>query len=595
MDSIRDYKVSEEIGSGGMGRVYKAIHPGLRTTVIIKELSVKDSDMEKRFKREAKIMMNLRHDNIVPVHDYFIDSGKRYIVMEYVQGITLQELIERKGKLDPRIAVVIFSEVCRGLGYAHSKDVVHRDLKPSNILISRRGEVKIIDFGIAGFEEAEDEATKPALTRTGMFMGTPAYMSPEHFDDMKKVTGKSDIYSMGIIFYEMLTGEKPFGSGIAAHDVGKRLSERYRYSPKAGDIPSKIFTIIKKCLKPDPAKRYRNILQPLKAMERLYSGMTRADVSESIARYVFRNETADQLKKFKPIYSSLIRSFVESRRRKAAIITAASLAVLGGLVAIVLVNDLHRVVLQGNAVGRLEVRYELPLPRFEPLPDRNEMPGPYRKQAEEVTAALKKYIDDNYKNSLYKFELRAWLSARNTLGGREIETEELVLRPVNCVKTGGGDYTIDLGEGPSVPENLVLSGATLFRKAGPYSLKVVMSGQSYITHFTLDPIKTQKQPLVLAIQHKWTPRTKVSFRFSPVDENTGDGIDDMKIFVYLNRTWFDWKTVSSRKAIIDNLYNGNSYFFSFTHPDYKPVWWLRVDVGTDQTAVNLTLKMRKKE
>lgn len=234
---IKEYQVVKEIGSGGMGKVYLAAHPDLQTQVILKELKETHRDFSERFKREAKIMMSLRHDNIAAFNDFFTSEGKKYIVMEYVDGASLADIIDKKKRIDPAIVLLIMYEVARGLAYSHMKKVLHRDLKPHNILISRKGEVKIIDFGIASSMEEEkpkDDRTVQELTQTGMIMGTPSYMSPEQISDMKQVSEKSDIYSLGVILYEMLTGERLFSNELSTVAMAARLTEGYRAQERTG-------------------------------------------------------------------------------------------------------------------------------------------------------------------------------------------------------------------------------------------------------------------------------------------------------------------------------------------------------------------------
>src|SRR5512138_1929577 len=215
---IGKYKIIGLLAKGGMGAVYKAKHPTLNRTVILKKLTVRGNpQFIERFKREAKIMMDFKHDNIVTVYDHFKEGNSYYIVLEYVDGFSLDELIKRERALPSVLAMYIFLEICEALKYAHDSGVIHRDIKPANVLISRSGQVKLVDFGIAAYEEEEERGE--ALTAHGMTLGTPSYMPPEQFEDTKSVDKCADVYAMGVVLYEMVTGKKPFPGNFAPDTI----------------------------------------------------------------------------------------------------------------------------------------------------------------------------------------------------------------------------------------------------------------------------------------------------------------------------------------------------------------------------------------
>jgi len=205
---IDKYEVIEEIGRGGMAVVYKALHPFLNRYVAIKvlpEYFVQDREFVERFSREAKTMISLHHNNIVRVYDAGIYNGQYFIVMEYIEGKTVKELIKEKGKIGIDEAVNIVYEIADALSYAHKNGVIHRDVKPSNIIIEEKtNNAYITDFGIA------KSVAGTKLTQTGVSLGTPEYMSPEQFSESKDIDQRTDIYSLGIVFYEMVTGDIPF-------------------------------------------------------------------------------------------------------------------------------------------------------------------------------------------------------------------------------------------------------------------------------------------------------------------------------------------------------------------------------------------------
>ncbi|MGL1893554.1 MAG: serine/threonine protein kinase [Spirochaetaceae bacterium] len=225
---IGKYKIVELIAKGGMGAVYKGIHPTLDRYVILKKLTLKDNDeFIQRFNREARIMMDFKNDNIVDVYDHFKEKKSYYIVLEYVDGIALDAFILKEGRVENDLALYIILEISKALKYAHNKGVVHRDIKPANILLAKDGGIKLVDFGIA----ISDEEFEEDLTTIGMTLGTPSYMAPEQFENSKNVDKRADIYSLGVMLFEMVTGEKPYPSGltpscIAKIQKGKRKSAK---------------------------------------------------------------------------------------------------------------------------------------------------------------------------------------------------------------------------------------------------------------------------------------------------------------------------------------------------------------------------------
>ncbi|MBI5526914.1 MAG: serine/threonine protein kinase [Deltaproteobacteria bacterium] len=238
------FEIIEVIGKGGMGTVYKARQVSLNRVVAIKilahELAV-DKDFIDRFNREASALAKLSHPNIVPIIDKGSHEGVYYFVMDFVQGNTLRDML-RGNRLPPEDAVKISLQVCRAIAHAHANGVVHRDMKPENVLLDREQNVRIADFGLAdivGFQ------TWGTLTGSGMAMGTAHYMAPEQRRDAKRVDRRADIYSMGIMVYEMLTGEIPQGHF-------KKPSEH------TAGIPTSFDRIVIKCLQTSPDDRYQS-------------------------------------------------------------------------------------------------------------------------------------------------------------------------------------------------------------------------------------------------------------------------------------------------------------------------------------------------
>ncbi|MEM5948058.1 serine/threonine-protein kinase [Spirochaetia bacterium 38H-sp] len=281
---INQYQVISLLARGGMGAVYKAIHPSLKRHVVIKKLAIKQKkEIVERFKREAKILLDCKDPNIVHVHDYFVEGRSHYIVMEYIDGMSLDLLIKKRRYLSIPVAAYIFLNVCRALKYAHDNGIIHRDIKPANILLSKNGDIKLADFGIAALDTDEDEG----ITREGMTLGTPSYMPPEQFKDSKHVDKRADIYAMGVMLYEMLTGKKPFPGNFSPETIvliqkGKYLSAK-KINP---DIPPAINRIIKKTINPNPERRFKDVSAMIKRLEKFLKKYDIEKIKKVIASYV---------------------------------------------------------------------------------------------------------------------------------------------------------------------------------------------------------------------------------------------------------------------------------------------------------------------
>ncbi|HYM66739.1 MAG TPA: serine/threonine-protein kinase, partial [Patescibacteria group bacterium] len=211
---IGKYRVKAELGRGGMGAVFLAEQPGLGREVAIKQLipsAAADPVALNRFLQEAQVMARTSHPNLVQVHDLELMGGENYIVLEFVRGEALRDLINR-GPVPPPQVFAVMHGVLQALDYAHKHGIVHRDMKPENILIADEGMVKVADFGIARL--TDDSGAGGTATKTGTTVGTPQYMSPEQVAS-SKVDGRSDLYSAGIVLYELVAGQPPFTSSDA--------------------------------------------------------------------------------------------------------------------------------------------------------------------------------------------------------------------------------------------------------------------------------------------------------------------------------------------------------------------------------------------
>ncbi|MEL7644816.1 MAG: protein kinase [Anaerolineaceae bacterium] len=249
------YQLVESLGTGGMALVYKAKDLMLERYVAVKllreDFSV-DAAFRERFRQEAKAAANLSHPNIVTVHDFGLDQRHLFIVMELVPGTDLKTRIREKGRFEVQEALDLMVQACQGVGYAHRAGLVHCDIKPHNILVSLDGRVKVTDFGIA-----RALATISPEERSDVVWGSPLYFSPEQAAGLPP-SPASDVYSLGVILYEMLTGQLPFNSADAS-ELARMHREVQPVAPRVlnPDIPKPLEDIILKVLSKEPAARYR--------------------------------------------------------------------------------------------------------------------------------------------------------------------------------------------------------------------------------------------------------------------------------------------------------------------------------------------------
>jgi formylglycine-generating enzyme required for sulfatase activity/cephalosporin-C deacetylase-like acetyl esterase/predicted Ser/Thr protein kinase len=302
------YQVIEELGRGGMGRVYRVLDKKVGEEVALKLIKPEIAADEKtilRFRNELRTARNIGHPNVTRMYDLGEDEGAHYITMEYVRGEDLKSFIRRSGRLTVDKAVTIAGQVAEGLAEAHRQGVVHRDLKPQNIMIDRDGNARIMDFGIAR------SVKSGGTTGGGVMIGTPEYMSPEQVEG-KTVDQRSDLYSLGIILYEMLTGRVPF-KGDSVLSVAMKQKSEPPPDPQRQNlqIPDSLSRLILKCLKKEATERYQtaeDLVAGLKAVEKDFAA----------------GEKASLQRKHRPSKETV----AGVRRKKYAIAVAAALAVL---------------------------------------------------------------------------------------------------------------------------------------------------------------------------------------------------------------------------------------------------------------------------
>ena len=254
---IPGYKLVGRLGSGGQGNVYKAVQISMNRPVAIKVVppsaDMKATDIA-RFLREARVLARLRHENIVGAIDYGELSGVRYLVMEYIEGDSVLDLIQREGSLGARRAVEITLQICRALGYVAKYDIIHRDIKPANIVITDENRAVLVDFGLARHEGSDG-----MVTIAGMTIGTPHYMAPEQIRGEEEIDIRGDLYALGGTFFHMLTGRVPFPSASKAEILASHLREAIQLPDELpAGVPEDLFAIVRRAMRKKPEERYQD-------------------------------------------------------------------------------------------------------------------------------------------------------------------------------------------------------------------------------------------------------------------------------------------------------------------------------------------------
>ena len=285
------YEITQLLGEGGMSFVYKAVDKQLKRTVAIKTLKPVYVEQEKfveRFKREAQTAANLNHPNIVQIFDWGI-GDEPFFVMEYIEGNTLASIISRKKSISMNDILFIGAQVASGLHAAHSKGLVHRDIKPGNIMITPEGKVKVTDFGIVSLQNEESD-----ITKTGSILGTASYISPEQAQG-KPVSKESDLYSLGTVLYELITGRPPFEGETPISTATKHITDKpEKLSTYRVDIPKGIENAIMKLLHKYPKDRFKNaedlravLLQQKNQLQAIQTQENLVDLTSPKVKYRF--------------------------------------------------------------------------------------------------------------------------------------------------------------------------------------------------------------------------------------------------------------------------------------------------------------------
>jgi|GEM_PF-5228371 len=274
------YIIEEKLGEGGMGYVFKAKHTMLDKDVAIKVLREDFADNPEafeRFRREARNTSQLSHPNAVTMYDFGqTDDGLVYIILEYIDGLDLKAIITREGPIPEERAIIIFIQICDVLEEAHEQNIIHRDLKSENIMLCRKSKqkdfVKVLDFGIAKLMDVGGKTSGGTLTQKGVVFGTPQYMCPEQVKG-EKMDQRSDIYSLAVIMYEVLTGNLPFNTSNPVDIMVMQVKKKAPPLRKSSDlkISSNIEKIIHKCLEKKPENRFQSARELREALSTIAS------------------------------------------------------------------------------------------------------------------------------------------------------------------------------------------------------------------------------------------------------------------------------------------------------------------------------------
>jgi len=322
------YRIIEEIGRGGMGRVYKAFDKELNQVFALKMIHPEhctNPDAVKRFKKELLLAREVSHKNVIRIHDIGEADGIKYISMPFIEGLTLKNFMKASKKLSIDTGIEIIQKICNGLQAVHEKGILHRDLKTRNIMVDHKGQLYILDFGIA-----KSLLTDESSSLDGKIIGTPEYMSPEQTQG-KPADQCSDIYSLGIIMYELMTGKVPFAGDSTASLLLQHISVAPRNPSELNpDIPQSMEKVILKCLEKDPADRYQSIDEicdalfqmtaPVKAVQSIQERLKINKISpgtsyclHSFSPYFDRIRNDPEFQKLlaqqKPIYDEMVRKY----------------------------------------------------------------------------------------------------------------------------------------------------------------------------------------------------------------------------------------------------------------------------------------------
>jgi serine/threonine-protein kinase len=517
---VGKYIVTERIARGGMGEILKARHPTLNRDVILKRLAFNSKEaVIERFKREAQLQIDFHNDNIVQVFDHFKEGLSYYIVMEYVDGISLDALIEKNRYLPNEIALLIFYQIARALKYAHDKDVIHRDIKPANVLISKEGIVKLTDFGIATSKETHCKD----LTRE-MILGTPAYISPEQITDTRNVDKRADIYSMGVVLYEMVTGKCPFPDDISSETINRIQKGKYtrpsKLNPKVTSVAGRI---IRKAMHHKRKKRYKDLQEIIKILSvQLKKYKSQEMINETIRLFIL-GKTAYP-KKVKKNGSPAHAQFPARGILKPAIAVCILAAIISGAVFYAYTKGYHHEFYRADEFGALRAEITI------------------NTSGKDATAH---YI----RGRLYRQGPKGYAP----------------------VQHGSMEFT----RAGTEKEITTYRSPRIYMPSGPYRLVVDIDSTIYQRDFFLKPRAVQKtekefsNTQEISIVHTPILALPVSITFELRDSSTGKFItNETDSFIGYHNRWVKWQDFINNPASREFLVSGKTYFFTFKNNNY---------------------------
>jgi eukaryotic-like serine/threonine-protein kinase len=557
---VGKYLITAKVAEGGMGAIYKAKHPTLNRTVILKRLTLKkNAAITERFKREAELMIDFRNDNIVQVYDHFKEGNSYYIAMEYVDGVSLGELIEKKRYIPNEIAMLLFREICKALKYAHDKTVIHRDIKPENVLISKDGEVKLTDFGIATSKDTEDDG----LTSAGMTLGTPAYMSPEQISNTKSVDKRADIYSMGVVLYKMLTGKSPFPSNFTPDAISQINRGEYIYPRKINPRISPLLQkVIKKAMHHKFKKRYKDLQHIIdifsKELKKKYNDQE--TINNTIKAYLSGKDVEASTKsKTSQTMGTKVKdaaSSVTSKLLKIAVTIFILAVIVAGCAFYGYYKGMHYEYLKANEYGALTVAIK--------IRDKEKSP------------------EDNYVNAfLYELDAKGYKTVDNLAFGFHVEEEKNINN--NSNNNNNKYFTI--------------KSKKLYLKTGNYLLHINYGNENFQKEFYLSPREVQKinkdsvDSEKIEFYYRTVPHLPLTVYYKVVDSSNKTEItDETELSTFLFKRWMPWKDFAKLKNYQDILITGTTHRFQFKKEGYYP-GFRKVYVEPDQTVLTMEIDL----
>jgi eukaryotic-like serine/threonine-protein kinase len=539
---VGKYLVTGRIARGGMGEILKAKHPTLNKDVILKRLAFNSKEVViERFKREAQLQIDFRNDNIVQVFDHFKEGLSYYIVMEYVDGISLDALIEKNRYLPNEIALLIFYQIARALKYAHDKDVIHRDIKPANVLISKEGIVKLTDFGIATSKDLHEKY----LTRE-MTLGTPAYMSPEQITDTRNVDKRADIYSMGVVLYEMVTGKCPYPCDISSENINRIQKGKYirpsKLNPKVSSVAGRI---IKKAMHHKRKKRYKDLQEIINILSVQLKKYRNQEMMDEAIRLFIQGKTADP-KKAKKKGASARGQYPARGILKAATAFCLFAAILAGAAFYAYKKGYHHEIYLADEFGALQAEIKI-----------NTM-------GKDATA---RYI----RGTLYEHGPKGYTPAQNgILEFRQAGTDTAITTYIS---------------------------SRIYMPSGSYRLMVDIDNKMYQRDFFLKPRTAQRtgkeyiNAQVISLDHTPIPAMPVSITYEVRESSSGKIItNETDCFINYNNQWVKWQDFNNKPEYKGFLESGKTYVFMFRNNNYFNRT-VSIDVQPHQAQVEIEAEL----